>query len=150
MQKIAKGFLRFRFGAVHRLGEAPAINAIAQAPRLLAALVNPLDEVALVGVLRSPIVGLTDEEIFRLGKTGWQELFETRFGHLRKRAGFVSPDRLLPIQPDLSPRARANVDKLFSWLRRNRRLMAHYEALAMIAVGFAKLAMIGVMLKRLT
>jgi hypothetical protein len=29
-------------------------------------------------------------------------------------------------------------------------LMAHYEALAMIAVGFAKLAMIGVMLKRLT
>jgi hypothetical protein len=28
--------------------------------------------------------------------------------------------------------------------------MAHYEALAMIAVGFAKLAMIGVMLKRLT
>jgi ATP-dependent helicase/nuclease subunit A len=86
----------------------------------LAALVNPLDEIALIGVLRSPIVGLTDEEIFRLGKTGWQELFETRFGHLRKRAGFVSPDRLLPVQPDLSPRARANVDKLFSWLRRNR------------------------------
>jgi len=28
--------------------------------------------------------------------------------------------------------------------------MAHYEALVMIAVGFAKLAMIGVMLKRLT
>jgi ATP-dependent helicase/nuclease subunit A len=86
----------------------------------LAALVNPLDEIALVGVLRGPFVGLTDEEIFRLGKTGWQELFETRFGHLRKRAGFVSPDRLMPIQPDLSPRARANVDKLFSWLRRNR------------------------------
>jgi hypothetical protein len=28
--------------------------------------------------------------------------------------------------------------------------MAHYEALVMIAVGFAKLTMIGVMLKRLT
>ncbi len=87
---------------------------------LLAALVNPLDEIALIGVLRGPFVGLTDEGIYRLGKTGWQELFETRFGHLRKRAGFVSPDRLLPIQLDLSPRARANVDKLFSWLRRNR------------------------------
>jgi len=86
----------------------------------LAALVNPLDEVALIGVLRGPIVGLSDEEILRIGKTGWQEFFEARFGHLRKSAGFVSPDRLLPIQPDLSPRARANVDKLFSWLRRNR------------------------------
>jgi ATP-dependent exoDNAse (exonuclease V) beta subunit len=86
----------------------------------LAALVNPLDEVALIGVLRGPIVGLTDEEIFRLGKTGWQDFFEARFGHLRKRAGFLSPDRLLPILPDLSPRARANVDKLCSWLRRNR------------------------------
>jgi hypothetical protein len=37
----------------------------------------------------------------------------------------------------------------FSWLRRNRRLMAHYKALAIIAEGFAKLAMIAVMLKRL-
>src|SRR6516162_8740257 len=42
------------------------------------------------------------------------------------------------------------IERTFSWLRRNRRLMAHYEALVMIAVGFAKLAMIGVMLKRLT
>jgi len=87
----------------------------------LAALVNPLDEVALVGVLRGPIVGLTDDEILRLGKTGWRQLFETRFGYLRKRAGFVSPDRLLPIQPDLTSRARANVDKLCSWLRREHR-----------------------------
>ena len=87
----------------------------------LAALVNPLDEIALAGVLRSPIVGLSDDEIFRLGKDGWQEIFQTRFGHLRKKAGFISPDRLLPIQPDLNPRARANVDKLCSWLRREHR-----------------------------
>jgi ATP-dependent helicase/nuclease subunit A len=87
----------------------------------LAALVNPLDEVALVGVLRSPIVGLSDEEILRIGKHGWQQLFQARFGHLRKQAGFLSPDRLLPIQPDLTPRARANVDKLCSWLRREHR-----------------------------
>ena len=87
----------------------------------LAALVNPLDEVSLIGVLRSPIVGLSDDEIFRIGKDGWQRLFETRYGHLRKQAGFISPDRLLPIQPDLTPRARANVDKLCSWLRREHR-----------------------------
>jgi transposase len=47
-------------------------------------------------------------------------------------------------------RRRWVIERTFSWLRRNRRLMAHYEALAMTAVGFAKLAMIGVMLKRLT
>ena len=47
-------------------------------------------------------------------------------------------------------RRRWVVERTFSWLRRNRRLMGHYEALAMIAVGFAKLAMIAVMLKRLT
>ena len=47
-------------------------------------------------------------------------------------------------------RRRWVIERTFSWLRRNRRLVAHYEALAMSAVGFAKLAMIAVMLKRLT
>lgn len=47
-------------------------------------------------------------------------------------------------------RRRWLVERTFSWLRRNRRLMAHYEALAIIAEGFAKLAMISVMLRRLT
>ena len=47
-------------------------------------------------------------------------------------------------------RRRWVIERTFSWLRRNRRLMAHYEAIAMIAVHFAKLAMISVMLKRLT
>jgi putative transposase len=47
-------------------------------------------------------------------------------------------------------RRRWVVERTFSWLRRNRRLMAHYEALAIIAEGFAKLAMIAVILKRLT
>jgi len=46
-------------------------------------------------------------------------------------------------------RRRWVIERTFSWLRRNRRLMAHYEALAMTAVGFVKLAMINVMLKRL-
>jgi transposase len=43
-------------------------------------------------------------------------------------------------------RRRWVVERTFS----NRRLMAHYEAIAIIAEGFAKLAMISVMLKRLT
>lgn len=47
-------------------------------------------------------------------------------------------------------RRRWVIERTFSWLRRNRRLMVHYEAIAMIAVNFAKLAMISVMLKRLT
>ncbi len=47
-------------------------------------------------------------------------------------------------------RRRWVIERTFSWLRRNRRLMAHYEALAMTAVSYIKLAMISVMLKRLT
>jgi putative transposase len=47
-------------------------------------------------------------------------------------------------------RRRWVVERTLSWLRRNRRLMAHYEAFAIIAEGYAKLAMISVMLKRLT
>lgn len=46
-------------------------------------------------------------------------------------------------------RRRWVVERTLSWLRRNRRLMAHYEAFAIIAEGYAKLAMIGIMLKRL-
>jgi ATP-dependent helicase/nuclease subunit A len=88
---------------------------------LLAALVNPLDEVALIGLLRGPLVGLSDQEILRIGREGWQEIFRAKFGPLRKLAGFVSPDRLLVIDETLSPRARANVDKLMSWLRREHR-----------------------------
>lgn len=47
-------------------------------------------------------------------------------------------------------RRRWVIERTFSWLRRNRRLMAHYEALAIMAEGFAKLAMISIMIKRLT
>ena len=46
-------------------------------------------------------------------------------------------------------RRRWVVERTLSWLRRNRRLMAHYEAFAIIAEGYVKLAMICVMLKRL-
>jgi len=47
-------------------------------------------------------------------------------------------------------RRRWVIERTLSWLRRNRRLMTHYEAFAFIAEGFAKLAMICIMLRRLT
>jgi transposase len=47
-------------------------------------------------------------------------------------------------------RRRWVIERTFSWLRRNRRLMAYYEALAIITEGFAKLAMITIMLRGLT
>ncbi|MEO8096323.1 MAG: UvrD-helicase domain-containing protein [Acidobacteriota bacterium] len=95
---------------------------------LLAALVNVLDEIPLVGVLRGPLVGMADEEIFRVGREGWRRVFEERFGRLRALAGLVAPDRLLAQALDecgywgsLTERARANVDKLLGWVRREFR-----------------------------
>ena len=92
---------------------------------LLAALVNPLDEIPLVGVLRGPMVGMSDEEIFHASKDEWREIFENLFGPLRRLAGFIAPDRLLVRALDesgyasgLSERARANIGKLLAWVRR--------------------------------
>jgi ATP-dependent helicase/nuclease subunit A len=95
---------------------------------LLAALVNPLDEIPLVGVLRGPLAGFSDRELFRLGREGWRPEFERRFGRIRELAGFVPPDRLIAVALDqrryttrLPERARANIEKLLAWLRREFR-----------------------------
>jgi ATP-dependent exoDNAse (exonuclease V) beta subunit len=95
---------------------------------LLAALVNPLDEIPLVGVLRGPLVGLSDHQIFKMTREGWRAEFERRFGRVRELAGFVAPDRLIAMALDqcgyttgLSDRSRANVEKLLAWLRREFR-----------------------------
>ena len=95
---------------------------------LLAALVNPLDEIPLIGVLRGPLVGLSDHQIFQMTREGWRAEFERRFGRIRDLAGFVAPDRLILAALDqcgyttgLSERARANVEKLLAWLRREFR-----------------------------
>ncbi|HLW76933.1 MAG TPA: UvrD-helicase domain-containing protein, partial [Bryobacteraceae bacterium] len=89
---------------------------------LLAALVNPLDEVAIVGVLRGPLVGLSDAEILRLGRDGWQIEFEKLFGALRRRDS--APDLLLSLALDecnflgkLPERSRANIGKFLGRLR---------------------------------
>jgi ATP-dependent exoDNAse (exonuclease V) beta subunit len=95
---------------------------------LLAALVNPLDEIPLVGVLRGPLVGWSDQQIFRMGRECWRAEFERRFGRIRRLAGFVPPDRLIAMALDqcgyttgLHERSRANVEKLLAWLRREFR-----------------------------
>lgn len=92
---------------------------------LLAALVNPLDEIATVGVLRGPLVGWSDEQLLRAGSDGRVEEFEKLFGRARRLAGFVPPDRLLAMILDecgywgtLTARGRANIDKLLAWIRR--------------------------------
>ncbi len=91
---------------------------------LLAALVNVHDEIPLLGVLRGPLVGLSDEELYGMGRAGWRQVFEERFGSLRQLAGFVAPDQLIARALDacdyrakLNDRARANVDKLLAWIR---------------------------------
>ena len=95
---------------------------------LLAAMVNPLDEIATVGVLRGPLVGWSEEELLRAGAEGRRQHIERLFGRARKLAGFVAPDRLLAMALDecgyaagLSDRGRANVDKFLSWIRREFR-----------------------------
>ncbi len=99
----------------------------------LAALVNPLDEVALAGVLRGPLVGLRDQEILALAQQGgheaWRSLFAERFGSLRRLAGFLPPDLLVARALDacgytehLPERAQANVEKLLARLRREFRV----------------------------
>jgi ATP-dependent helicase/nuclease subunit A len=95
---------------------------------LLAALVNPLDEIPLIGVLRGPLVGLSDHQIYQMGREGWRAEFERRFGRVRDLAGFIAPDRLIAMALDqcayttgLADRSRANVEKLLAWLRREFR-----------------------------
>jgi ATP-dependent exoDNAse (exonuclease V) beta subunit len=95
---------------------------------LLAAMVNPLDEIATAGVLRGPLVGWSDERLLAAGPDGRRQEFERLFGRARKLAGFIAPDRLLATTLDecgyaagLNDRGRANIDKLFNWIRRELR-----------------------------
>ncbi len=94
---------------------------------LLAALANPLDEIATAGVLRGPLVGWSDEQLLRAGPDGRVQEFEKLFGRARKLAGFVAPDRLIATILDesgyvatLTDRGRANIDKLLAWIRREQ------------------------------
>lgn len=99
---------------------------------LLTVLVNPRDEIALAGLLRSPLFGASDEELLTLALDGglyngvlrrppahWSVIEE-----LRAVRNLVSPDQLLrrvlddcDYESGLTPRGRANVDKFLAALR---------------------------------
>ncbi len=103
----------------------------------LAVLVNPLDEISLATVLRSPLVGIPDETLLRLKMAGpmgesiaagadsprlaW---FWRTVTNQRARCDEVAPDRLLAealdassYQDGLPGRALANIAKLLAHLR---------------------------------
>ena len=94
---------------------------------------NPRHEIALVAVLRSPLAGYSDEEIYAMRLRGGREVtladalpadFAARLRTHRNLAGYLSPDRLLAGAIDesgyalgLDAAARANVDKLLTLVR---------------------------------
>ncbi len=97
----------------------------------LTVLANPRDEIALAGLLRSPLVGVGDETLLRLcagerpdGSLPGLEALEERLRRLRPLRDAVSPDRLAAEALDesdylsaLPPHGRANVEKFLSLLR---------------------------------
>ena len=113
----------------------------------LQVVANPLDEISLAAVLRSPLVGIGDETLLRLKRTGsiWTALteldradtsafhaadlerlrfFREQISRAREDRGAVSPDRLLARAIDecdyegaLNEAGRANVEKFLARLR---------------------------------
>lgn len=93
-------------------------------------LANPRHEIALAAVLRSPLAGYSDEQIFAMRLQGGALVdalpaeFAERLHEHRRLADEVSPDRLLARAIDesgyavgLDAPARANVDKLLTIAR---------------------------------
>lgn len=115
---------------------------------LLDVLVNPCNNVALAGLLRSPLFGLSDEDLLRFSSAGsLQRGVEARppggwDSVLRLRAirNVVSPDKLLrefiderDYESGLTGRARANITKFLSILR--ERYEAEPSSLAALVAG---------------
>jgi ATP-dependent exoDNAse (exonuclease V) beta subunit (contains helicase and exonuclease domains) len=104
---------------------------------LLAVIDNPRDEVALAGVLRSPLVGAADETLLRLRQSGRPlieavaasddpplALFYRQLADLRPWRQSLTADRLLqPFLDDsdysrgLTDRGKANVEKFLAFVR---------------------------------
>ena len=107
---------------------------------LLTVLVNPSDEVALAGLLRSPLFGVSDEEILLLA-SGSGSLYEgvrqrppaywQIIDELRAIRNCVSPDQLLrrvlddcDYESGLTSRGRANVEKFMAAFRARHAIAA--------------------------
>ena len=94
---------------------------------LLRVIVNPQDEPAMLALLRSPLAGVSDEEIFMRREAGLAmapDAVAARVEALRARREEAPADRLLQRYLDecgqwsrYSPGQRANVRKLFRMLR---------------------------------
>jgi ATP-dependent helicase/nuclease subunit A len=111
---------------------------------LLRVIANPCDEVSLAGVLRSPLVSVSDECLLYLRQSGpihasfaalafngasvedreALAVFHRQLAEMRSLRDSVSPDRLLRIVIDdcdyeaaLTDRGKANVEKLLSLIR---------------------------------
>ncbi len=103
----------------------------------LALLANPLDEIALATVLRSPLVGASDELIFRLKRSAETLIHGVELSEDERLVWFLAllreqraasdttaPDALLQRVLDessymegLAPRPKANIAKLLAMLR---------------------------------
>lgn len=93
----------------------------------LRVLANPRNEVALFAVLRSPLMGVADQQLLELkaGRRPLAEVADLSFlEQQRRRMDDVSPDQLLweaidaaNYEAPLDPAARANVRKLLSLCR---------------------------------
>ncbi len=100
---------------------------------LLAVLANSQDEIAMAGVLRSPLVGLSDESLLRFVQRKplvdpedrfRVDRFQALLAKWRPYAEELSPDRLLrpfldagDYEGPLGDRQRGNIDKLLAMLR---------------------------------
>ncbi|MCX6592804.1 MAG: UvrD-helicase domain-containing protein [Acidobacteria bacterium] len=93
----------------------------------LRVLANPRNEVALFAVLRSPLVGVADQQLLELkaGRRPLAEVADLSFlARQRERMDDVSPDQLLweaidaaDYEATLDPAARANIRKLLALCR---------------------------------
>jgi ATP-dependent helicase/nuclease subunit A len=91
---------------------------VAQLALLLRALTNPQDGVSLVGVLRGPLFGISDQDLFAFRHAGgWFSIFNGR----DRRSTAESSDALL--QKDISnattcvPSALNSLNQMFRWTR---------------------------------
>jgi ATP-dependent helicase/nuclease subunit A len=113
---------------------------VAQLALLLRALSDPQDGVSLVGVLRGPLFGISDQELFEFRHAGgWFSIFNGR-----DRSSGLESRNVLP-QPDVSSAttcvrsALNSVNQMFRWTRRLpagaalERILEHTGYLALAA-----------------
>ena len=131
-----------------------AAREVADLTHLLRCIANPRDEISMAAVLRSPLVGVSDEALFalklsadnlggglmRLGDGTWEAdaedlrrlvHFRDRLRRWRLRRESVSFDRLLQeamddcgYQPETGARGAANIDKFLAQAREASRRMS--------------------------